>query len=179
MVGGGWKRYGDRTKVDFRIWAQLKTNVDFRFLSERKNLTHSHTRTCFRERLRERERELHTEIGRHPPYKSYTTESRNPCFSILLLPHFSCLFAFRLILEMEIGGVLPLRNMPEEIGGFDLSPAQSEEEAHVLVVDDSLVDRKVIERLLKISSCKGLYIDVFSFFLSFSFAFSHEVLFRF
>lgn len=26
---------------------------------------------------------------------------------------------------------------------------------HVLAVDDSLVDRKVIERLLKISSCKG------------------------
>jgi len=28
-------------------------------------------------------------------------------------------------------------------------------ELHVLAVDDSLVDRKVIERLLKISSCKG------------------------
>lgn len=30
------------------------------------------------------------------------------------------------------------------------------QELHVLAVDDSLVDRKVIERLLKISSCKGL-----------------------
>lgn len=29
------------------------------------------------------------------------------------------------------------------------------DELHVLAVDDSLVDRKVIERLLKISSCKG------------------------
>lgn len=29
------------------------------------------------------------------------------------------------------------------------------EEVHVLAVDDSLVDRKVIERLLKISACKG------------------------
>ena len=28
-------------------------------------------------------------------------------------------------------------------------------EVHVLAVDDSLVDRKVIERLLKITSCKG------------------------
>ena len=37
----------------------------------------------------------------------------------------------------------------------DLSPPLSSEEAHVLAVDDSLVDRKVIERLLKISSCKG------------------------
>jgi two-component response regulator (ARR-A family) len=30
------------------------------------------------------------------------------------------------------------------------------DELHVLAVDDSLVDRKVIERLLKISSCKGI-----------------------
>lgn len=29
------------------------------------------------------------------------------------------------------------------------------QEVHVLAVDDSLVDRKVIERLLKISACKG------------------------
>jgi hypothetical protein len=36
------------------------------------------------------------------------------------------------------------------------------QELHVLAVDDSLVDRKVIERLLKISCCKGL---IFSCFL--------------
>lgn len=41
-----------------------------------------------------------------------------------------------------------------KIDGFDVLPADSEE-AHVLAVDDSLVDRKVIERLLKISSFKG------------------------
>lgn len=41
-----------------------------------------------------------------------------------------------------------------KIEGFDVLPADSEE-AHVLAVDDSLVDRKVIERLLKISSFKG------------------------
>lgn len=29
------------------------------------------------------------------------------------------------------------------------------EQVHVLAVDDSLVDRKVIEKLLKITSCKG------------------------
>lgn len=29
------------------------------------------------------------------------------------------------------------------------------EEPHVLAVDDSLVDRKLVERLLKNSSCKG------------------------
>ncbi|MED6124006.1 arsenicals resistance [Stylosanthes scabra] len=33
------------------------------------------------------------------------------------------------------------------------------EEVHVLAVDDSLVDRKVIERLLKISSCKVTVVD--------------------
>ncbi|KAJ9709106.1 hypothetical protein PVL29_000869 [Vitis rotundifolia] len=60
---------------------------------------------------------------------------------------------------MEISGVLSRRNMPDEIGGFDLSPGHSEEEAHVLAVDDSLVDRKVIERLLKISSCKVTAVD--------------------
>ena len=34
-------------------------------------------------------------------------------------------------------------------------------DVHVLAVDDSLIDRKVIERLLKITSCKGTYL-VFS-----------------
>ncbi|RZC80126.1 hypothetical protein C5167_042700 [Papaver somniferum] len=33
------------------------------------------------------------------------------------------------------------------------------EELHVLAVDDSLIDRKVIERLLKISSCKVTTVD--------------------
>lgn len=30
-----------------------------------------------------------------------------------------------------------------------------EEEFHGLAVDDNLIDRKLIERILKISSCKG------------------------
>ncbi|CAL5349755.1 unnamed protein product [Camellia sinensis] len=37
----------------------------------------------------------------------------------------------------------------------DVSPSDSCE-VHVLVVDDSLVDRKVIERLLKITFCKAV-----------------------
>jgi two-component response regulator (ARR-A family) len=45
------------------------------------------------------------------------------------------------------------------------------DELHVLAVDDNLVDRKVIERLLKISSCKGiimiLSIDNSMFFVNF------------
>ncbi|GMN45753.1 hypothetical protein TIFTF001_014939 [Ficus carica] len=41
-------------------------------------------------------------------------------------------------------------NMPEKVELSGESPA----ELHVLAVDDSLVDRKVIEKLLKISSCK-------------------------
>ncbi|KAK4260425.1 hypothetical protein QN277_003542 [Acacia crassicarpa] len=35
----------------------------------------------------------------------------------------------------------------------DLLPADSDE-VHVLTVNDSLVDRKIIERLLRISACK-------------------------
>ncbi|XP_061360803.1 two-component response regulator ARR5-like [Gastrolobium bilobum] len=41
---------------------------------------------------------------------------------------------------------------------FNISPEDSEE-VHVLAVDDSLVDRKVIERLLKISACKVTAVD--------------------
>ncbi|XAR65004.1 hypothetical protein NMG60_11008937 [Bertholletia excelsa] len=40
----------------------------------------------------------------------------------------------------------------------DLSPCDSHQ-VHVLAVDDSLVDRKVIERLLRISSCKVTAVD--------------------
>ncbi|KAJ0256462.1 Two-component response regulator ARR15 [Hirschfeldia incana] len=36
----------------------------------------------------------------------------------------------------------------------DLSSSSSSPELHVLAVDDSFVDRKIIERLLKISACK-------------------------
>ncbi|GKV14423.1 hypothetical protein SLEP1_g25307 [Rubroshorea leprosula] len=46
----------------------------------------------------------------------------------------------------------------EKVDGFELSPSDSEE-VHVLAVDDSLVDRKVIERLLRISSCKVTAVD--------------------
>ena len=35
-------------------------------------------------------------------------------------------------------------------------PCLDMQDFHVLAVDDSFVDRKVIERLLKISSCKGV-----------------------
>lgn len=42
--------------------------------------------------------------------------------------------------------------------GCDVSPSDLEE-AHVLAVDDSLVDRKVIEQLLKISSFKVTAVD--------------------
>ncbi|RYR08463.1 hypothetical protein Ahy_B05g076162 isoform B [Arachis hypogaea] len=38
-------------------------------------------------------------------------------------------------------------------------PEVSARELHVLAVDDSHVDRKVIERLLKISSCKVTVVD--------------------
>ncbi|KAL4302591.1 hypothetical protein GQ457_10G026140 [Hibiscus cannabinus] len=55
------------------------------------------------------------------------------------------------------GGVTWRRT--EKIDGFNFSPTDTTEEVHVLAVDDSLVDRKVIERLLRISSCKVTAVD--------------------
>ena len=46
----------------------------------------------------------------------------------------------------------------------DLSSSSSTSELHVLAVDDSIVDRKVIERLLRISACKGISFFCFSLF---------------
>ncbi|KAG2256778.1 hypothetical protein Bca52824_076072 [Brassica carinata] len=57
------------------------------------------------------------------------------------------------------GGVSCLRSseMPNVgIGGMELPPL---DEVHVLAVDDSLVDRIVIERLLRITSCKVTAVD--------------------
>ncbi|KAJ4851389.1 Two-component response regulator arr5 [Turnera subulata] len=51
------------------------------------------------------------------------------------------------------GEILP-RGLPEDVGLCGGSKLSGAEELHVLAVDDSLVDRKVIEKLLKISSCK-------------------------
>ncbi|XP_059655975.1 two-component response regulator ARR5-like [Cornus florida] len=60
---------------------------------------------------------------------------------------------------MARNGVFSRRRRSEKLdGGFDFSPSDSHE-VHVLAVDDSLVDRKVIERLLKISSCKVTAVD--------------------
>ncbi|CAH8355103.1 unnamed protein product [Eruca vesicaria subsp. sativa] len=60
------------------------------------------------------------------------------------------------------GGVFCLRR-PEMInvggiGGME-SPPLDVDEVHVLAVDDSLVDRIVIERLLRITSCKVTAVD--------------------
>lgn len=59
---------------------------------------------------------------------------------------------------MERNVVVSRRRWSEKIDSFDASPCDSEE-AHVLAVDDSLVDRKVIERLLKNSSFKVTAVD--------------------
>ncbi|KAA8529510.1 hypothetical protein F0562_033691 [Nyssa sinensis] len=59
---------------------------------------------------------------------------------------------------MAKNGMFSRRKRSEKIEGFDLLPSDSHE-VHVLAVDDSLVDRKVIERLLKISSCKVTAVD--------------------
>ncbi|PON31195.1 Two-component response regulator [Parasponia andersonii] len=52
---------------------------------------------------------------------------------------------------MAVAGEVLRRSLPENV---DISDGSGSGELHVLAVDDSLVDRKVIERLLKISSCK-------------------------
>lgn len=51
---------------------------------------------------------------------------------------------------MAVGEVMRM----EVPTGGDLTV--SSPDLHVLAVDDSIVDRKVIERLLRISSCKGV-----------------------
>ncbi|KAL0697564.1 hypothetical protein Bca4012_053686 [Brassica carinata] len=59
------------------------------------------------------------------------------------------------------GGVSCLRSseMPNvSIGGMEPPPLDLDE-VHVLAVDDSLVDRIVIERLLRITSCKVTAVD--------------------
>lgn len=58
---------------------------------------------------------------------------------------------------MARNGTISWRRRSEKIDGFEFTPVDSEE-VHVLAVDDSLVDRKVIERLLRITSCKGPYV---------------------
>ncbi|CAK9150186.1 unnamed protein product, partial [Ilex paraguariensis] len=48
----------------------------------------------------------------------------------------------------------------EKIEEFDdVLPLFDSQEVHALAVDDSLVDRKAIERLLKITSCKVTVVD--------------------
>lgn len=53
------------------------------------------------------------------------------------------------------GGVSCLRMSSETMSvGIESAPLDLDE-VHVLAVDDSLVDRIVIERLLRVTSCKG------------------------
>ncbi|KAH6756400.1 response regulator 3 [Perilla frutescens var. hirtella] len=51
------------------------------------------------------------------------------------------------------------RRVEKGPGLDDLSACSDSHEVHVLAVDDSLVDRTVIERLLKITSCKVTAVD--------------------
>ncbi|KAL2904220.1 Two-component response regulator ARR3 [Bienertia sinuspersici] len=62
------------------------------------------------------------------------------------------------MMNMGRNGVVSNRRWKSE-SGIDLCPSDSVVEAHVLAVDDSLIDRKVIERLLKTTSCKVTAVD--------------------
>ncbi|KAG5221713.1 two-component response regulator [Salix suchowensis] len=59
---------------------------------------------------------------------------------------------------MATAGEILRRSLTDEVGVSKGSVSGSEE-FHVLAVDDSFVDRKVIERLLKISSCKVTVVE--------------------
>ncbi|KAG5017287.1 hypothetical protein JHK85_023423 [Glycine max] len=60
--------------------------------------------------------------------------------------------------EMDSNSVVSWPRLPENIDGFGIKQKQSEE-VHVLAVDDSIVDRKVIEHLLKVLACKVTAVD--------------------
>ncbi|GMH15342.1 hypothetical protein Nepgr_017183 [Nepenthes gracilis] len=60
---------------------------------------------------------------------------------------------------MARNGVVSRRRRTEGFDSSDLSKSDHAQQAHVLAVDDSLVDRIVIERLLKISCCKVTAVD--------------------
>ncbi|KAL3840997.1 hypothetical protein ACJIZ3_025588 [Penstemon smallii] len=60
---------------------------------------------------------------------------------------------------MAKNGVFSRLRRFESEGVDDFSLRSDSHEVHVLAVDDSLVDRKVIERLLKINSCKVTAVD--------------------
>ncbi|CAO2829118.1 unnamed protein product [Amaranthus hypochondriacus] len=59
---------------------------------------------------------------------------------------------------MSRNGVVPNRRWNSD-SVIDLSPSDYQSEAHVLAVDDSIIDRKVIEKLLKTTSCKVTAVD--------------------
>ncbi|KAL7133000.1 hypothetical protein ABFS83_12G111600 [Erythranthe nasuta] len=64
---------------------------------------------------------------------------------------------------MSKNGVFSRLRRLEKVEGVDefefSNPSCDSDEVHVLAVDDSLVDRKVIEKLLKITSCKVTAVD--------------------
>lgn len=61
-------------------------------------------------------------------------------------------------MNMARNGVVSNRRWKSE-SGIDICGSDTQAEAHVLAVDDSVIDRKVIERLLKTTSCKVTAVD--------------------
>ncbi|XP_058179354.1 two-component response regulator ARR5-like [Rhododendron vialii] len=59
-----------------------------------------------------------------------------------------------MVMARTTGGEYVRRKSPETVEERDRPTSLGSRELHVLAVDDSHVDRKVIERLLKISSCR-------------------------
>lgn len=93
------------------------------------------------EDLKKKKKNTHENISIHVKHFSNSPPSLSFPLSPLSLSVPLCLWFMQV---MESNVVVSSTRMPED-----------SEEVHVLAVDDSLVDRKVIERLLKVLACKG------------------------
>jgi hypothetical protein len=103
------------------------------------------------------------EVENDPPIKRFDIEEYNnenikqSREELVAISLFYLFISYSFLTMAKDGGVSCLRRS-EMIGigiGELESPPLDSDQVHVLAVDDSLVDRIVIERLLRITSCKG------------------------
>lgn len=103
------------------------------------------------------------------PPKTISTNQDLPCIRKILFCSFlpSRSFSFVRILVGSFFGFL--EDNQQYMASSSSSSSRGEEvdeRLHVLAVDDSLVDRKLIERLLTSSACKGTVSDIHPFLFS-------------
>jgi two-component response regulator (ARR-A family) len=107
------------------------------------------------------------EVENDPPIKRFDIEEYNnenikqSREELVAISLFYLFISYSFLTMAKDGGVSCLRRS-EMIGigiGELESPPLDSDQVHVLAVDDSLVDRIVIERLLRITSCKVTAVD--------------------